>query len=162
MTFDPKNRPNAVPWPPLLYGGAILIALVLGRILPLPLSAAPAIVIAGWLLVGLGLGLDVWAMRTMARAQTTILPHRAADRLVTSGPFGVSRNPIYLGNTIWSTALGLALSNGWFLILGPAAALAVERLAIRREEAHLAAKFGAEWQAYAARVPRWLGQLGRS
>ncbi|MDX1717154.1 MAG: methyltransferase, partial [Anderseniella sp.] len=39
-------------------------------------------------------------MWTMFSARTNILPHRAADRLVTHGPFALTRNPIYVGNTI--------------------------------------------------------------
>jgi len=108
-----------------------------------------------------GLGLDVWAMAALHRARTNILPHRAAGRLVTDGPYAFTRNPIYLGNTIVLLGLGLMLENPWLLAAAPVAAVATDHLAARREEAHLAAKFGAEFAAYAARVPRWLGRVTR-
>jgi protein-S-isoprenylcysteine O-methyltransferase Ste14 len=92
----------------------------------------------------------------MWRKNTNILPHRGADALITSGPFRFTRNPIYLGNTIAMLGLSVYLNNGWFAILGLGAAFAVDRLAIRREEAHLAARFREAWLAYAARTPRWL------
>jgi protein-S-isoprenylcysteine O-methyltransferase Ste14 len=104
-----------------------------------------------------GVLLDVSAMVVMARAHTTILPHHAASRLVTAGPFAWTRNPIYLGNTALLAGLGLATPARWFLPIAPAAAFAIDRLAIRREEAHLRARFGAAWDAYARVVPRWIG-----
>jgi protein-S-isoprenylcysteine O-methyltransferase Ste14 len=112
---------------------------------------------AGYAAAALGLALDVWAMAVMMLARTSILPNQAADRLVTSGPFAFSRNPIYVGNTLLTLGLGLAAPAPWLLPLAFVAALLVERLAIRREEAHLHAKFGAQWRAYAGATPRWLG-----
>lgn len=112
---------------------------------------------AGWLLMAAGGLFDLAAMLTLSRNQANILPHRAATRLVTSGPFAMSRNPIYLGNTLLMAGAALAFDNIWLLVCGLAAALAVRQLAILREEAHLAARFGDEWHAYAARTRRWFG-----
>ncbi len=145
--------PNTIPWPPILYVGAAAAAVVAGLVVPLDPGVVAS---AGWGMVAFGLGLDLWAMATMARAKANILPHRAATALVTHGPFRLSRNPIYLGNTIMLLGLGLAVGNGWFLPAAAAAALLTQRLAIVREEAHLAALFGDEWTAYAARTRRWL------
>lgn len=108
------------------------------------------------MVIAIGLGLDLWAMATMMRTRTNILPNRAAGRLVTQGPFAISRNPIYLGNTMLMFGIGLAFNVLWLLPLGICAAALVERLAIRREEAHLALMFGPEWVAYATTTARWL------
>lgn len=157
MALDTDHRPNVVPWPPLIYLAAALGALGLGFVSPL---GFPQSTLAGALLVGTALAVDGAAMLTMARARTNILPHRAAGRLVTHGPFAWSRNPIYLGNTILLIGLAFLLGNGWFLPAAVLAAYATQELAIRREEQHLAARFGSQWQAYAARVPRWLRPFG--
>jgi protein-S-isoprenylcysteine O-methyltransferase Ste14 len=141
--------PNTIPWPPLLYGGAAVAAVALGYFVPAGTVAPGAIAGLGALLMALGLGLDGAAMLTMRRHHANILPHRAATALVTAFPFSVSRNPIYLG-------AAPAFGNPWFVPLAAAAVWAVTILAIRREEAHLAALFGDAWLAYAARVPRWL------
>ena len=66
-------------------------------------------------IIALGLGLDLWAMAAMMLARTNILPIRAAGRLVTNGPFSLSRNPIYLGNTMLMLGIGLAGNMLWFL-----------------------------------------------
>lgn len=156
---DIAARPNRWPWPPLLYGAALLAGFGLGALLPLGWPAAlagPAMRALGALVAALGLGFDLSAIVTLYRARTNVLPHRAADRLVTHGPFALTRNPIYLGNTLLVTGLGLAFLNFWLVITALLAALATDHLAARREEKHLAAKFGPAFAAYAARVPRWL------
>lgn len=163
LAQDRSDSPNAVPWPPILYGAAIIVAIVLGALAPVGFVSPgsigePFAFGIGLLLLLAGAGLDGSAMWTMARARANILPHRAATALVTSGPFAFSRNPIYLGNTLMMVGAGLAFGNPWLIATGLAAALLVERLAIRREEQHLDARFGPAWRDYSARVGRWFGR----
>ena len=152
------NRPNTVPWPPIIFGGAIAAAVMLGYVYPLGgmLPVGILVRIIGALLLLAGIGFDSAAMREMRRHRANILPHRAATALVTSGPFALSRNPIYLGNTLVLTGAALLFGSLWLLPAAAAAAVAVTELAIRREEAHLAAQFGEAWKAYAERTPRWI------
>lgn len=161
--IDRADRPNSFPWPPVLYGAAILAAMALQRLLPLPYPA-PDGPLAGWLcpvgwaLLVVGAGFDLSAMATMARARANILPHRAATALVESGPFAISRNPIYLGNTLMMVGAGLGFGNPWLIVTGLMAAVLVLKLAILREERHLEALFGPAWLAYRGRVRRWIGR----
>ncbi len=144
----------------MIYGAALAVGIGLGWLLPLGWPAAlPGLPtrVAGAGVALLGLGLDLWAVATLHRARTNILPHRAADHLVTHGPFALTRNPIYLGNTLLVLGLGLALLNVWLMAAALAAALATDHLAARREEMHLAARFGPAFATYAARVPRGFG-----
>ena len=154
---DLGERPNTVPWPPIIFAGTAAVAFMLGRLYDLgfvPRTAAGGVL--GAVVMLAGLGLDIAAMRAMRRNRANILPHRAATALVTTGPFAVSRNPIYLGNTLLLAGAGLALGSAWFLVGALVAARLVTILAIKREEAHLAARFGDAWHAYARRTPRWL------
>lgn len=151
--------PNRIPWPPLLVSMAVLVAISLGAVLPGPFWLSyPAFVIFGRTVMAIGLGLDLWAMFAMWRHGANILPHRAATALVTTGPFAWSRNPIYLGNTVLLAGAAFAFRDPWFLPAAFASAYAVTRLAIRREEAHLARSFGAEWENYRRRTARWIGR----
>jgi len=155
---DFRARPNVLPWPPVIFAAAWILGFALESIAPLGEESLPAWALTiGRLIAATGIALDLWAMAAMTAARTNIMPNRSARRLVTSGPFSLSRNPIYLGNTLVTLGIGLGLGALWFIPLAGVAAVLVERLAIRREEAHLAAKFGAEWTAYAATTPRWLG-----
>ncbi len=147
------ETPNRIPWPPLIFATAVMAGLLAQSITPLPLPAV--LVSPGFALLAAGLALDVWAMWTMFSARTNILPHRPADSLVTHGPFGHMRNPIYVGNTIATLGLAMALQNGWLLAAAIAAAAFTHRLAVVREEAHLKQKFGKAWDDYAERVKRW-------
>lgn len=157
---DILRRPNRIPWPPLLYLAAVLAAWGLETILAadaLFAGATPWLRALGVAMACLGLGFDLAAMRAMRRARTNVLPHRGADRLVTGGVFALSRNPIYLGNTVLLIGLALALAWPWLLATTAAAVVLVDRLAIRREERHLSARFGPAFADYARRVPRWFG-----
>lgn len=153
------ERPNKLPWPPMLYAGLVLAAILLNRMAPWPLTTAPTPAWQAWLgsaLLAAGLALDMGTLLLFATRRANFLPHRAATSLITTGPFKLSRNPIYLGNTLALLGAGILFNSLWLVTAAIVAAVAVHFLAILREEKHLAAKFGTEWQNYAARTPRWL------
>ncbi len=158
MTSKPDfaERPNKIPWPPLLLLAGIAAGALLGALLPLGIVVPAALQIAGFVLLAIGIAFDLSAIWTMWRARTNILPHKAAGQLITSGPFRLSRNPIYLGNTIALAAMGFAFGNLWYTAAAAIMAILLHRLAIRREEAHLAQRFGQAWQHYAEATSRWL------
>ena len=152
-----QARPNVIPWPPILFLGALALAYLLSRELPLLLPGPVALFVpVGWLLIVASLGFMLWAFLAFRQHQTSVLPNRRADALITAAPFNISRNPIYLSEAVLLFGLGLVNASLWYgLVIAPFM-LAVSRMAIIREEAHLAARFGAEWSTYAARVRRWL------
>lgn len=157
----PVPPPNRIPWPPLIYVTAAVLAVLLNEAFPGPAWFDRALGAGiGWGAMLLGLGLDLAAMLTMRSRRANILPHRSATALVTTGVFAWSRNPIYLGNTLLLAGAAMAFGNPWFLPAALLAAVAVTRLAIEREEAHLAALFGAGWDAYRRRTARWFGRRG--
>ena len=116
MSTDAANRPSAVPWPPILFAGAIAAALLLARMFPL---AWPGLDDTGAQVVGYafglaGLALTCWGLVTLYRARTNILPHKGADRLVTEGAFRFRRNPIYMGEALILLGLAQVTLNIWF------------------------------------------------
>ncbi len=86
--------------------------------------------------------------------------HRVyAEDLVTTGMYAHSRNPMYLANLFLLVGLALA-SNSWvFVSVGIPLALVMHAAIIAAEEDYLRAKFGAEFEAYCARVPRLFPRL---
>lgn len=156
---DASTRPNTVPWPPIVYVCAVAAAMIAHWLWPLPWvpgTLAEFLFAIGCLVIVGALAMDFAAMRAMSRAKTTIMPNRASDHLVTSGPFGFTRNPIYLGNTMLMIGLGLISGILWFLLLAPVAAFATQKLAVEREERHLEARFGKRYRDYAKKVRRWI------
>ncbi|CAH0340962.1 isoprenylcysteine carboxylmethyltransferase family protein [Rhizobium sp. CECT 9324] len=152
-----RLQPLRYPWPPMLFGIAIIVALLAHKfIATLPLGGDRWRWIAGLLLAAFAVALDVWAVKTLMDCHTPVLPTRCAQRLVTTGPFRLSRNPIYLGYTLLTISLGLISGNGWFLIAAGVAAFATSLVAIRCEEMHLLARFGIDFERYCRHTRRWV------
>ena len=89
-----RDIPGVIALPPLLYGGAFLIVLLLHWLWPLPLLTDPAIRWIGAALVVLGMAPVIWGSATMHKAGTNVPPNRPATAMVTGGPFRFSRNPL--------------------------------------------------------------------
>ena len=154
-----EERPNIFPWPPVLLVGALADGFLINWLWPLsPPEGVARIVLAviGACLVCTTVALDVTAMLALRRARTTIMPHKGSDALVTDGPFTKIRNPIYLGNVFLVAGLGLLIGNVWLVAMAPILGIAIDKLAIEREEAHLKARFGKAYEDYMARTKRWI------
>jgi protein-S-isoprenylcysteine O-methyltransferase Ste14 len=142
--------------PPLIYIAGLLGGLALEAPVPiagLPLGLAVASGIIG---VAIWLTLDGSAMLLFQRARTSVVPMKPTTALVTSGPYRVTRNPMYVGMSFLYVGLALAFGVIWALVLLPAVLLIVDRMVIPREERYLEAKFGDQYREYKSRVRRWL------
>src|SRR5687768_5181762 len=131
--------------PPFVFVAAFLIGMALDRwILEFRFGEAsrPVLLLGGWLLIALGLGMMVWAIWTFTRARTSVLPFRPATAMVTRGPYRFSRNPMYVGLTLLYLGLSLLTGMAWPLVMLPLALWALIVLVIRREERYLGAEFG--------------------
>lgn len=96
------------------------------------------------------------------RSGTTLEPFHPdhASVLITTGANSISRNPMYVGMA--GLLVAHSIWQGSWVALAPVATFVVliDRLQIEAEESALLKKFGAEYRAYRAAVPRWLD--GRS
>ena len=138
-------------------------------IIPLPLAIAVLLLRIGeappskWLIAsGIALTLAGEAIRLWAVHHIGAISRTRSDRLgplIAAGPFAVIRNPLYVGNIALWAGFALAARLLW-LVPVIVVMLAVEYHAIVRwEEELLEARFGDEYRAYAARVPRWFPTL---
>ena len=148
---------NRIP-PPIV---AVLFVVAMGacaRWLPVVDVSFPGQDLATGLVVGAGLGVIAFAIAQFARARTTIDPLHpaAASTLVSGGVFRVTRNPMYLGLALVLAGLALRLGDGGSALLVAGFVAYITRFQIVPEERALRAKFGAEFDAYAGRVRRWL------
>jgi protein-S-isoprenylcysteine O-methyltransferase Ste14 len=80
------------------------------------------------------------------------------ERIVAVGPYRFVRNPMYLGHLIFMLGLALTFWSVFALILFAARAVWFH-LRVRDDEARLRRMFGAEYEAYCARVKRWIPGL---
>jgi len=163
VTMEQKkpDNPGVRFPPPFLFVSGILIAWLMEsrvarfRLVGGDASTAP-LETAGIFLIVLGILLILWAMLMFVRARTAILPMRPASRLVETGPYRVSRNPMYTGISIAYLGLMLLLNWGWLLVMFPVVLISLYHLVIKREERYLLSEFGQEYEAYCRRVRRWI------
>ena len=143
----------------LMFGGLMW---VMNRVLPVAVLLGPPANRTGWILVAIGAAIIGTAILQFRRARTTVNPlaPAKASSLVTSGIFGYSRNPMYLG-------LSVALA-GWAVVLGslgpwlalPLFVVVISKVQIEPEEAVLSVLFDSPYRDYCARVGRWFGRRG--
>jgi protein-S-isoprenylcysteine O-methyltransferase Ste14 len=125
-------------------------------------SFTPARAVVGAGLIAAGLWLFVWTVRLLARVgEGTLAPWDPTSRLVGLGPYELVRNPMITG--VFSILLGEAALLGSWAVLAWAGvfALANALWIPLVEEPGLRRRFGADYEAYTARVPRWLPRLRR-
>jgi protein-S-isoprenylcysteine O-methyltransferase Ste14 len=150
-----SRRPLALlDTPPVWLAAGIALVWAQSRWLPLwPVTAG--LRTAGFVVIALAVVLFLLAAREFRRHRTTIIPRETPTALLASGPYALSRNPIYLADAMLLSGVVLIrdLGAAWAVA---AFVLVIQGRFIRGEEAGCAQAFGAAWQAYAARVRRWL------
>ena len=142
--------------PPLYYGAAFAAGMFLQKALPLDVPARPASAILGAIVVAAGLALDGAGVAAVIAHHTTIVPHRLVAKLITSGVYRFSRNPMYTGLAIMVAGGALLAGTWWPLLLLPLALLSVTQLAIKPEETYLAERYSSVYADYRLSVRRWL------
>jgi protein-S-isoprenylcysteine O-methyltransferase Ste14 len=150
LTDHPRWRWRNVPLPKphlaLLAGG-----LILQRVRPKPFSSVGRIRrVAGWCCIASGIALAAWATGTAAE-----LDLERPDRLVTLGPYAMSRNPMYVGWISIYLGMALAANTRWLILLSPML-LALVHFTALAEERELENRFEDNYRAYMRRVRRYL------
>ncbi len=110
----------------------------------------------GTLVGGAGILTLVLAYGAMARAGTTIDPRRATTRIVTTGIYRLSRNPIYLGWFLVILGGGLHRLSLVPALTAPLMLALLRWAVVVHEEEYLESAFGEEYRRYKGSVRRWL------
>lgn len=142
--------------PPFVYLGSIGLGLLLHWLWPMQLLPASLSVPTGVMLVLVAGTLFISAVRTFRKAGTPVPGNRPTSTFVRTGPYGFSRNPIYLAFTLLQMGLAAWVNSlAVLLTLLPALALMV-LVVIPREERYLEGRFPSEYLQYKRGVRRWL------
>jgi protein-S-isoprenylcysteine O-methyltransferase Ste14 len=111
----------------------------------------------GLLLLAAGFGLLLWCVRDFyVNGKGTLAPWAPPRHLVTSGPYRVSRNPMYVAVAVMLIGWAWAFASRSLAIYATVVMAAFQLRVIFGEEPWLARTHGAAWDEYRARVPRWL------
>lgn len=147
---------NIIAPPLILYIGTLVTGLILHAVLPQPiLSSTFVFQIIGTFFLIMSGAFARWAFVTMRRIGTSANPHKQSKVLVTSGPFQLSRNPIYLAMTGLYIAVTLIFNSLWLLVLLMPLLAIMQWGVIFREERYLSKQFGKSYSAYKASTGRW-------
>jgi len=142
-----------------------IVGLIMGLLAFLSTSVSPAVRIESFLLEKLavlfliiGVFIELWSVGLFIKARTTVNPIKPASstKLVVTGMYRLTRNPMYLGM--------LLLLIGWVFWLGNLIGLLmpvifvwyITRFQIKPEEDALVKLFGEQFIDYQTKVRRWL------
>jgi protein-S-isoprenylcysteine O-methyltransferase Ste14 len=152
-----RDNSNAVIRPPVAWALAFVAGVGLDWLYPMPFL--PASVPAAWVggaIFALGFALAVWAIATIQRAGSRIETHKPTTTIVSSGPYGFTRNPVYLGMFLGQCGLAVGFNSLWLLATLVPFYLVIRYGVVAREEAYLERKFGDLYLGYKSAVRRWL------
>jgi protein-S-isoprenylcysteine O-methyltransferase Ste14 len=110
----------------------------IGDVIGLPLAAA-------------GVGLAAWSILVAGDTQL-----ERPDQLITSGPYSLSRNPMYVAWTLMYVGISLIVNSLWIAALLPVVVTFTHYSDVRLEERFLEKEFGEEYLQYKRRVRRYL------
>jgi protein-S-isoprenylcysteine O-methyltransferase Ste14 len=142
-----SNVPLPEPHLALLGAGMLLQAL---RPLRLPRPGGCLALLGAGATIGASAAAILWATRAAGRVDLA-----EPQRLVTDGPYAMTRHPMYEAWTAIYAALAVALRNGWLALLFPVLLALVHR-ETGREDRRLRERFGVRHEAYARATPRYL------
>lgn len=142
---------------PPVYVVAALVAMLAAHML-MPIAR---IIVFPWNLLGavpllLGAALVLYALRLFVRNKTTAEPFGESAALVTSGPFRVTRNPMYVGILLMLSGMACLLGTVGPGLVVPVLGVVFDVIFIRREEARMETMFGDAYRRYKAHVRRWI------
>jgi len=142
--------------PPILLLIAISLSYFISSQFPILQFTDITISLIGIILVSLGIGLCLWAIKLLKKHKTTLHPHKKPSKLVVHGPYRMSRNPMYLGFLMISVGTVLLFANV-LAFVGPLIFFGyISLFVIPIEEAMLTKGFGKSYKTYTKAIRRWL------
>jgi len=145
----------------VVFGIPFLIGIALHFVAPRNLSRdilRQVLIPVGILLIITGMGIVVLARREFALYGQPTDPGHPTSKIVKTGIFAISRNPLYLGSVIVLSGISLSLNMFWTFVTLLISIVLCHYVLIIPEERYLAAKFDKEYEEYIATVRRWFGR----
>jgi|SRR3989344_482264 len=120
------------------------------QIIPYPLT------LLGILLIGIGIFLNVAGYFAFKKEKTSVKIYEIPNKLMASGFFRISRNPIYLGMTIILFGVAILLGSVVTFIFPIIFIILTDIFVVRKEEEVLRKRFGKAYMEYCTKVRRWV------
>ena len=142
--------------PPVIYVVLGLAGIGLDKLIPLSLGVAEWLQYAGVGVIVGGVGIIFYIAKIFKKEGTKLEPWKTTSKIVTYGPYSITRNPIYLAACSLPIGLGLFFNTIWAFFAFIPCLFIVYFTAIKKEEKYLQEKFGQEYLDYKSKVRRWL------
>lgn len=160
MNVDSAHKSN---WEiaEVIYGVPFLISIAMNYLFPFSMVQGiwrQGLLVFGIALIVGGIRLAVHARRAFAEFRQPTDPGRPTSKVIKTGVFAMSRNPLYLACVLIFLGLALALNMPWALAALLLSIILCHYVLILPEERYLKAKFGEEYEQYTASVNRWWGR----
>ena len=160
-----NNRPKNVRQPflhipvPWVFVLAYFIGAGLEILFPFGTRSAEVLLvnqIGGAVLFLIGPAIAGWGLSVFHKARTTTVPGETSTKLVTTGLYRCSRNPMYLGLVFAYIGEAGLLIQIWPLFILLFTIAYVHWIVIPIEEARLKEDFGNQYEQYYTKVHRWI------
>lgn len=142
--------------PPLVYLTSLVLGAVIHLAMPLPLLPATVAVSVGPALIVVAIVLFLYSAATFRAADTPVPARKPTTVIVSTGPYRLSRNPIYLAFSLLQLGIAIWVNSVSLLTTLVGAVALMHCVVIPREEQYLERKFGVHYRDYKASVRRWL------
>jgi protein-S-isoprenylcysteine O-methyltransferase Ste14 len=157
MEDQKKYFKGTVP-PPVIFFAFLILGYAANRIIPLDFIFSD---LALRLLVGLPVLMisgiiAIVATIIMKENKTAINYNNPTTKFLTKGPFGFTRNPLYLSLLLAMCAVAVIANSLWYLIFFVIMFLVFNFGIVAREERYLADSYGDEYIRYKNKVRRWI------
>ncbi|MEL7834587.1 isoprenylcysteine carboxylmethyltransferase family protein [Fodinibius sp. Rm-B-1B1-1] len=149
------KQAQVVLFPPLVGLTLAVTSIFLHIFFPLNITSATIVIIAGIIILGSGIVLQVICLQVFKKAKTTPLFQKPTTNILESGPYARSRNPIYIAVFLQFIGLSFLINTWWLIAALPILYVYLRYGVIAREEQYLEQKFGEEYRRYRSNVPRW-------
>jgi protein-S-isoprenylcysteine O-methyltransferase Ste14 len=98
-----------------------------------------------------GIGICTWSVIEAAEMNIA-----SPTKLLKSGPYALSRNPMYVGWTLIYIGIAFAINSIWIIAFLPIVVIYIHFVDIRKEEQILEEQFGDDYHQYRKRVRRYI------
>jgi len=134
----------------------LALSIALHFLFPIKKVVYPPYTYAGFIMILFGAIMNLWTDRLFKENNTTVKPYLEPTSLITSGPFSLSRHPMYLGMA--SVLLGVAVNHGTIItfVFPLLFVFLMEILFIPFEEETLIRTYGVDYRDYQSNVRRWI------
>lgn len=151
-----KDNPGVKVPPPIIFIGFGLFGVLINYLNPLTIIGPSWLIYLGVLIfIGSFLGFG-YMINFYKKNETEIEPTKTTSKIITSGLYRYSRNPVYIILCAGPVGLGLIFMTYWAMFAFIPALIVIYFTAIKKEEQYLEKKFGQGYLDYKKKVRRWI------